>query len=155
VFLADVPLVLFSPANHPLASPIGGGPVLREQLANYTVFISDARGYFFDLIRAFFSADGVPPPRLEATGSVEAVKQHVLTDGLGIGVLPIYAVAEEVRTSRLSTLLVRPDLPRLRLNAMSYRIRPPAHPAVSALLEAVRRNANRPSESGHRRARRR
>jgi DNA-binding transcriptional LysR family regulator len=138
VFLAEVPLILFSAANHPLASH-AGRPVLRQELEKYTVFISDARGYFFDLVRAFLRAEGVPSPRLEATGSVEAVKRSVLTDRLGLGVLPIYAVAEEVRTARLSTLRVRPDLPRVRLEAMSYRARPPAHPAVAVLLEAVRR----------------
>jgi hypothetical protein len=138
VFLAEVPLVLFSAANHPLAAH-ARRPVLRQELATYTVFISDARGYFFDLVQAFLRADDMPGPRLEATGSVEAVKQSVLTDRLGLGVLPIYAVAEEVRTARLSILRVRPDLPRVRLEAMSYRARPPAHPAVAVLLEAVRR----------------
>jgi DNA-binding transcriptional LysR family regulator len=128
--------------------------VLLEQLANYTVFLSDARGYFFDLVRKFLRADGVPSPRLEATGSVEGVKRNVLTDSLGVGVLPIYAVAEELRTARLSTLRIRPDPPRMRLDAMLYRARPPAHPAVAALLEAVRRNASRPSEPGRRRTRR-
>jgi DNA-binding transcriptional LysR family regulator len=142
VCLAEIPLVLFAAASHPLASHIGGRPVPREQLANYTVFLSDARGYFFDLVRKFLRADGVPAPRLEATGSVEAVKHHVLTDDLGVGVLPIYAVAEELRTARLSTLRVRPELPRMRLDAMLSRTRPPAHPAVAALLEAVRRNAS-------------
>jgi DNA-binding transcriptional LysR family regulator len=137
VFLAEVPLVLFSATSHPLTSHTGR-PILREELAKYTVFISDARGYFFDLVRKFLRADGVLSPRLEATGSVEAVKQSVLTDRLSIGVLPIYAVAEEVRTGRLSTLRIRPDLPRVRLEAMSYRARPPAHPAVAVLLEAVR-----------------
>ena len=138
VFLAEVPLVLFSAANHPLASH-ARRPVLRQELAKYTVFISDARGYFFDLVQAFLQADGVPGPGLEATGSVEAVKHSVLTDRLGLGVLPVYAVTEEVRTSRLSILRVRPDLPVVRLEAMSYRARLPAHPAVAVLLEAVRR----------------
>jgi DNA-binding transcriptional LysR family regulator len=134
----SVPLVLFSAANHPLASH-ARRPVLRQELAKYTVFISDARGYFFDLVQAFLQADGVPGPGLEATGSVEAVKHSVLTDRLCLGVLPIYAVAEEVRTSRLSILRVRPELPVVRLEAMSYRARQPAHPAVAVLLEAVRR----------------
>lgn len=152
LFLAEVPLVLVSAASHPLAPRTGGRPMLREQLASYTVFISDARGYFFDLVREFLRADGVPSPRLEATGSVEAVKHSVLTDRLGVGVLPLYAVAEDVRRGRLSTLRVRPDLPRMRLEAMSYRTRPPAHPAVTALLEAVRRNVTRSSDSRRRRA---
>jgi DNA-binding transcriptional LysR family regulator len=136
VFLAEVPLVLFSARNHPLAS---GRSVPRQELAKYTLFISDARGYFFDLVQGFLRADGVPSPRMEATGSVEAVKHTVLADRLGIGLLPIYAVAEELRTARLSALRIRPEPPRVRLEAMSYRARPPAHPAVAVLLEAVRR----------------
>jgi molybdate transport repressor ModE-like protein len=151
VFLSEVPLVLFSAARHPLASHAGNSTVLREQLAKYTVFISDARGYFFDHVREFLRADSASSPRLEATGSVEAVKHSVLTDRLGIGVLPMYAVAEEVRTGRLFSLRVRPELPRVRLEAMSYRTRSPVHPAVAALLEAVRRNASRPSEPRRRR----
>lgn len=137
--LSDVPLVLFSDAGHPLASPTRGVPVPREQLAKCTVFVSDARGYFFDLVQAFFRADGVSGPRLEATGSVEAVKRRVLSDGLGVGVLPLYALTDDLRKSRLFTLRIRPSLPRVRLEAMSYRTRQPAHPAVAALLHAVQR----------------
>jgi DNA-binding transcriptional LysR family regulator len=139
--LSDVPLALFAAVGHPLASTRRDGTVPREQLARYTVFVSDARGYFFDLIQAFFRADGLSSPRLEATGSVEAVKRRVLSDRLGVGVLPLYALADDLRTSRLFTLRIRPSLPRVRLEAVAYRTRQPAHPAVTALLDAVRQNA--------------
>ena len=60
--LAELPLVLFSRVSHPLAARGAGKAVSREQLASYTIFISDARGYFFDLIRRFLAADGLPAP---------------------------------------------------------------------------------------------
>ena len=136
-FLTAVPLVVFSAPNHPLASRANGARVLRDALAPYTLYVSDARGHFFDLIRHFFRADGVPGPRLEPTGSVEAVKHSVTSDPLGLGVLPAYAVGEERRAGRLRVLSMQPELPRVRLEAMLYRTRSPAHPAVAALLDVL------------------
>lgn len=140
VSLAEVPLALFSRADHPLAARAATQVISHEQLSGYTILISDARGYFFDLVRHFLGANGLPGPRLEATGSVEGVKRGVLADDLGLGVLPLYAIADEVQAARLSRLRIRPELPHMRLDAMSYRTRPPAHPAVATLLDTVRRN---------------
>ena len=148
LFLTDVSLVLFSAAGHPVVSRANTAPVRLGELDSYTLYVSDARGYFFDLVREFFGSGGVPGPRLESTGSVEAVKRSVFSDRLGLGVLPGYAVADEIRTGRLFALRLRPELPRVRLEAMSYRTRPPAHPAVAALLEAVRHRVSRVRESG-------
>jgi DNA-binding transcriptional LysR family regulator len=79
---------------------------------------------------------------------VEGVKRGVLADDLGLGVLPHYAIADEVRAARFATLRIRPDLPRMRLAAMSYRTRPPVHPAVAALLDAVRHNVGNLRKGG-------
>ena len=136
--LSEVQLVLFVGSDHPLTARERGAAVARDRLAPYTLFVSDARGYFFDLVRDFFRSDGVPGPRLEPTGSVEAVKHSVLTEPLGLGVLPRYALGAELRAGRLRTLPVRPELPPMRLEAMLYHKRPSAHPAVTALLDAVR-----------------
>jgi len=133
--LSHVSLLLFASPAHPLAS---GGDVPREALPPYTVFVSDARGYFHDLVRDFFRSDGVPMPRLEPTGSVEAVKQSVITDPRGVGVLPAYALGAELDAGTLCAIDVRPALPRVRLEAMLYRTRAPAHPAVTTLLDELR-----------------
>jgi DNA-binding transcriptional LysR family regulator len=143
VDLADVPLVLFGVSAHPMASRPRSAPILRSQLATETVFISDARGYFFNLVRDYFQSKGVPGAKLEATGSVEAVKRCVVTEQMALGVLPGYAIAEELRIGRFTALSVQPRLPRVRLQAMSYRTRLPAHPAVSTLLDAVQRSVGR------------
>jgi molybdate transport repressor ModE-like protein len=137
-FLAEVPLVLFSAATHPLVSARGTRALGRGELKGYTLFISDARGYFHDLLREFFRSRGAFQPRLEATGSVEGVKQSVRAHRLGLGVLPSYAVVQEIRAGVLALLRVDPELPHMRLTAIAYRARPPVHPAVHALLEAVR-----------------
>jgi DNA-binding transcriptional LysR family regulator len=144
--LAEVPLVVFAPAGHPLIARAGGARVQRDQLAPYTLFVSDARGYFFDMIRNFFRSDGVPSPRLEPTGTVEGVKQSVVADPLGLGVLPVYALAEEFRTGQLRMLPMRPELPRMWLEAMMYRTRPPTHPAIVALLDVLRSTLARSPE---------
>jgi DNA-binding transcriptional LysR family regulator len=146
VVLAEVPLTLFAAAGHPLALCKDVALVSRGELAAYPIFLTDARGHFFDLVRECFRSDGVPNPRLESTGSVEAVKRAVLTEHLGLGVLPIYAIGEELRIGQFSVIRIQPDLPHMRLEAMSYRTRPPTHPAVAALLDAVRRSVSRSSE---------
>jgi DNA-binding transcriptional LysR family regulator len=136
--LSDVPLVLFCRPEHPLAPRTTGGELPRDRLAPYTVFVSDARGYFFDFLRDYFRPEGVPGPRLEPAGSVEAVKHSVASDRLALGVLPAYALAEEVRAGGVRVLPVHPALPTVPLEAKLYRSRPPIHPAVADLLAALR-----------------
>jgi DNA-binding transcriptional LysR family regulator len=138
LYLCDVPLIVFAAARHPLLVQTREPQVPRERLAPYRVFVSDAKGYFHALIRDFFRADGSPGPRLEPTGSVEAVKRSVLTNPHGLGVLPAYALAEELRAGRVHALAVRPALPPVRLEALPYRTRSPMHPAVAELLDVIR-----------------
>jgi DNA-binding transcriptional LysR family regulator len=145
VFLAEVPLVMVAAAGHPLLSATDP-PLSRDRLATYPVFISDAYGRFFDIVRDFFTIEGAPHSGLEATGSVEAVKRSVFSENGGLGVLPIYAVADELRTRRVSLVKIRPELPRFRLEAMCYRAKPAVHPAIADLLDAVRRSVSQLSE---------
>jgi len=136
--LADVRLVLLCGAEHPLAPP-GNVPVPRARLAPFRVFTSDSSGDFHALLHGFFHADGLPGPRLEASGTIDAVKRSVLADRLALGVLPEYAVAEELRNGRMRAVPVRPSLPRLRLAAHLCGVRPtgPAAAEVVKVLRAV------------------
>jgi DNA-binding transcriptional LysR family regulator len=143
--LTDVPLVVFSRPEHPLVPEAEGTPVPRDRLGPYTVFVSDAKGYFYELLREFFHADGTLRPRLEPTGSVEAVKRSVIANSMAVGVLPAYALEEEFRTGRLCALLLRPRLPPVKLEARAYRTRPPAHPAVAELIEVLAEGAHSPA----------
>jgi DNA-binding transcriptional LysR family regulator len=136
--VCDVPLVVFSSAKHPLINGTTGH-VLREQLAPHPVFVSDANGYFHTFLRDFFHGDGVTGPRLEPTGSVEAVKRSVLAHPTGLGVLPQFAVADELRSGLVQPLPLRPPLPQVRLDAMTYRRREPLHPAIAELLDVLQK----------------
>jgi DNA-binding transcriptional LysR family regulator len=134
--LANVRLVLFCGAEHPLAPP-GNVPVPRSRLAPFRIFTSDSSGDFHALLHGFFHADGLPGPRLEASGTIDAVKRSVLADRLALGVLPDYAVAEDLRNGRMRALPVRPSLPRLRLAAHLCGVRPTG-PAAADLVEVLR-----------------
>jgi DNA-binding transcriptional LysR family regulator len=152
--LADVPLAVFCRPEHPLASPGTGWPVPRAWLAPYPVFVSDARGHPFDLcpgrtVRDYFRNDGLPGPRLEPAGSVEAVKRSVVTDPLALGVLPAYALAEELRARVVSALTLEPGIPPLCLVAMPFQGRSPIHPAVAELIVALSTTlGHRPAPGG-------
>jgi DNA-binding transcriptional LysR family regulator len=147
--LSDVPLVVFCGKAHPLAAQATAAPVPRDRLAPYTLFVSDARGYFYEFIRDFFRGDGLPGPRLEPTGSVEAVKRSVVATGLALGVLPAYALGEELRAGAVHALPVRPAAPPLRLEAMLYRTRSPIHPAVAELMEVLRTSRDQRTARRH------
>ena len=138
VQLASVRLLLFSGPRHPLAPGSPSVGVSRDRLKPYPVFVSDASGDFQSLLSDYFRADGMPGPRLEPTGSIEAVKRSVMTDSLALGVLPDYALADDLRAGRMHEIPVRPGLPRVRLEAMLARTRPP-HPAAADLVEALRK----------------
>lgn len=126
-----------APSFERMQSAARAGRARRDALAPYSVFITDPSGDYYDLIRRFLEADGMPGPRLEATGSVESVKRAVFTDASALGILPAYALAEELRAERLISLDVRPAPPRLGVTAMVSRLRPP-HPVARALVESVR-----------------
>jgi DNA-binding transcriptional LysR family regulator len=68
----------------------------------------------------------------------------VTADPLGLGVLPRYALDEELRTGRIGALALQPDLPPLRLEAMLDSGRTPRHPAIMALLDTLRSTMTTP-----------
>jgi DNA-binding transcriptional LysR family regulator len=132
----DVPLTVFAAPTHPLA---GRSHVPRAALTGYAVFISDAAGDLHALLREYFAAVGLAERALEATGSVEGVKRAVLTEPHALGVLPAYAMADEIASGRVVALSVRPAPPRMRLVAVTSPARG-SHPALDALLKRLRAN---------------
>jgi DNA-binding transcriptional LysR family regulator len=132
----EVPLVIFASPSHPLAAD-RATPVPRDALVSYPLFITDAAGDFHSLVRRFLENDGLPGPHLQATGSVEGVKRAVLGDSSALGMLPAYALLDDMRTGRVVSLALRPPSPQMRLEAMMARSRH-QHPAACQLVEAVR-----------------
>jgi DNA-binding transcriptional LysR family regulator len=145
VVAKSVRLVIFGASFHPLITIPAVGSVRTTELAEYPLFISDAAGDFHTLVSRFFESDGVPGPHLEACGSVEAVKRAVASDSRALGVLPAYAIAEEIQTRHFAVLNLRPPPPGMRLEALfsNHRAR---HPAVVEIINGMRDSLKEISE---------
>lgn len=134
VVVPAIPLVLFASVSHPLLG--GRSPVERDSLLGYPVFVSDSAGPFHDLVRQFFKGDGIDGPAIEATGSIEGVKKAVINDVRAIGLLPAYAVADELRAATVARVNLRPAPPTMRLDALLSQSRA-RHPSTEELLAAI------------------
>jgi DNA-binding transcriptional LysR family regulator len=150
--LAPAELVLFATPGHPLAGTDPNPPHLRR----YPVQLSDAAGSFRGVLTRYFEAAGLPPPTVMATGSVEGVKRGVLADADSLGLLPSFAVEEELRQGRLARVTPGPPLPSVVLKAL-WRQDHSLSPMSSELLEQIRRStgperAKRPSGPNERRS---
>jgi len=132
----DVPLVFFTQPTHALARAAPRASVPRDLLGEYPLYISDAAGDFHLLVRRYLQHDGLPGPHIRATGSVESVKRSVLRDSRAVGLLPEYALADEIRDRRIVALSVQPGPPPMRLQALTPGIRS-EHPAAHQLIESV------------------
>jgi DNA-binding transcriptional LysR family regulator len=135
VISQDVPLVIFVQPAHPLARA-AHARVRRDALGEYALYISDAAGDFHLLVRRYLEQDGLPGPHIHPTGSVESVKRSVLGDARAIGLLPAYALADEMRDHRVVALRVTPGPPRMSLEALFSRTHA-QHPATRQLIDAV------------------
>jgi DNA-binding transcriptional LysR family regulator len=133
-----VPLIIFAAPTHPLVNRGSRALVPRSALAEFSLFVSDAAGDFNALIQRFFREDRLPGPRLQQAGSIEGVKRGVMGDATGLGILPSYAIAEELRARRVVRLELRPVLPPMRLVALLSRSRA-HHPSLDELLDKLRR----------------
>jgi LysR family transcriptional regulator, hydrogen peroxide-inducible genes activator len=129
-----VPLVVFADPGHPLARG-AARRVERSAAADYPLILSDAAGDFHALVRGYFESDGVPGPALQPAGSVEAVKRGVFSTPFALGVLPGYALREELQDGRAVAIALDPPPPDMRMEAiLGDRVR---HPAVGGLLDGL------------------
>ncbi|MEP7064548.1 MAG: LysR family transcriptional regulator [Gemmatimonadota bacterium] len=135
IIAEDVPLVVFSQPRHPLARTTHAF-VPRDALDEYPLYISDAAGDFHLLVRRYLQSEGLPTPLIHPTGSVESVKRSVLRDVRAIGVLPAYALADEMRNLSVVALHVQPAPPPMRLEALTPAARS-QHPAIQQLIDGV------------------
>ena len=131
-----VRLVAFSLPSHPLART-PQGVVERKRIAEFPLFLSDSAGDFRVLIERFFRSDGLRGARIQSTGTVEGVKRGVFVDRRAVGILPSYAIANELASGRVVALTIRPALPLMRILALFSPSRQ-RHPGVDQLLDDVR-----------------
>lgn len=103
--LADEPLAcesawLLAAPGHPL---VGQKQVTPADMAKADLLLIEAGCCYRDLFERILNKSGVSPATIMEFGSVEAVKQCVMI-GLGLTVLPSFAVASEVSQGRLCKL---------------------------------------------------
>lgn len=126
--LAKARLVIACAPDHPLA----GGLRPPDALAGSDFYMSDAAGNYHQLLRQYFEAAGLPPPRTQSLGSVEGVKRGLLPGATALGLLPAHAVATELGDGTLAEVRVRPALPGLVLRAVF-----PPDATLSPLADAL------------------
>jgi DNA-binding transcriptional LysR family regulator len=129
--LAPVALRLVVAPHHALAKSIVAG----RDLEAGTVLLSDAEGAFNKLVCAWASG-AARPPRFESAGSVEGVKRGVMA-GDAVGVLPDYAVAEELSAGSLIALRTELPLPSIALRLTTLSL-PEATSPLAGLIDQTR-----------------
>jgi len=101
--------------RHPLTSLV----VTRRDLEKRTFLLTDHEGAFNALLYSWLGSAG-RPPRLESAGSIDGVKRGVLTSD-AIGVLPDYAVTEELSARSLVALNLQEQLPPISLRLTTLK----------------------------------
>ncbi len=129
-----IPLVVFASPAHPLSLRTTSSPIPRDALAPFPMFVSDAAGDFYELLRRYFQEGGLPGPRLVSAGSIEGVKRGVAGDETALGILPLYAVAEDLRSGPWRGLTLAPMSPGMRLVALLAPALGSRHPATTELV---------------------
>jgi molybdate transport repressor ModE-like protein len=137
VIAPAIPLVVFGPSSHPLAQRKHREPAARRDLAAFDMFATDASGDVHTLISRFLLEE-LATVRLHPMGGVEAVKREVMASACAFGILPLYAVAEDLRKGSITHLDIRPAPPAMRLVALVSRFQA-RHPAVTELIGNIRR----------------
>lgn len=117
VLLAPARLQLIVSPEHPLAN----GMVRLRDLETRTLLLADSEGAFYDLLQAWVGSTD-RSPRLESAGSVDGVKRGVSARD-DIGVLPDYAVAEELASKALTALSM--DDPPPEVSLLLTTLKPP------------------------------
>jgi DNA-binding transcriptional LysR family regulator len=131
----DVRLTAFALVPHPLQ----GRPVARESMAPFPLFVSEAAFDFREFVQRYTSKRSAVRLRIESAGSVEGVKKAVSCEGGALGLLPAFAVIQEIRQGIFAGLDLRPPPPRMRLRALLPQGRQ-AHPALGDLLDLLQRD---------------
>lgn len=124
-------LQLIVSPDHPLACQT----VRRRDLEGRTLLLTDHDGAFTDLMKAW-AGNSARPTKLESAGSVDGVKRGVLTSD-AIGVLPDYAVADELAARTLVALEAEDQLPSIALY-LTMAMPPPDSSPVESLIGMIR-----------------
>jgi DNA-binding transcriptional LysR family regulator len=117
--LGETEIVVFSAREHPLA----GREARLASLRTNVFRLSDGAGSFQGVLQRYLEASGSAHVKLAPTGSVEGVKLAVAKDMGSVGVLPLFAVENELRRGELARIHPIPPLPPVILEALSNTAR--------------------------------
>jgi DNA-binding transcriptional LysR family regulator len=95
--LLRTPLVCF---KAPRATSAGFDMPSAEALRKGVFFFSDRAGAYHQILRDQFRSTGFPAPSMNGLGTIEAVKRTVMQTAGAYGVLPGFAVAEELQSNQ-------------------------------------------------------
>jgi DNA-binding transcriptional LysR family regulator len=116
--LAHARLTIFASPSHPLVADRVRSAVAPDRLHPYTFYMSDAAGDYHQVLRQYFEVAQLPAPRTESLGSVEGVKRGILTSKTALGLLPAYALEQELRDGMLAEVRVTPAVPEVVVRAV-------------------------------------
>lgn len=114
--------------------PPAGQKIRPADLEARTCLVTDYDGAFNALLTGWVGSNA-RPPRMESAGSVDGVKRGVRRSG-AIGVLPEYAVAEELAAGSLIALGTETPLPALSL-CLTMLKPPPAGSPLEGMVETI------------------
>ena len=106
--LCDYPVGFF-------ASPslgLGNGRLPVQELAKFPIITFPSKTRPYETVRALFNRPELPPIRLHASASLATVI-HMAIEGLGIAVIPVAIVENELANGRLRQLDTDLDIPPL------------------------------------------
>jgi DNA-binding transcriptional LysR family regulator len=117
-------------------SPLDRGVASRADLGLRRFLLADSGGAFNELLRVWFQ-NSPKSPKFESAGSIDGVKRGI-RDSDAIGVLPAYAIAEELQSGSLVALRVREPLPAIALLLTTPAPVPEASPLHNLVQEIER-----------------
>ncbi len=111
------------------------GVVTRRSLERGTFLLTDHEGAFHALLDSWLGGAGCPP-RLELAGSIDGVKRGVFNSE-AIGILPDYAVGEELEVGALVALKLQNPPPPIALR-LTMEKPPHAGSPLESLIGKIR-----------------
>jgi DNA-binding transcriptional LysR family regulator len=132
--LYDDELILVAEPAHPFAV---AGEIAVHRLAEARLILFDRTSSYYELTHALFREAGAAPRGVMELDNIDAAKQMV-TQGLGVALLPHTAVAAELAAGRLGAIRIADSAPiRRRIVAVRRRDLGPPVGAVAAFHEVL------------------
>ncbi|PYE48652.1 DNA-binding transcriptional LysR family regulator [Deinococcus yavapaiensis KR-236] len=133
VTLGETPLVLCAGPSHPLV----GRVVRLGDVCDRVVMMTYTAGTYARLLGGVFRSAGFPEVRMQALGSIEAVKRYLKSESDALALLPGFVLRDDVRTGELVELRLERPLPSVQIKVL-WAAGTEASGAQDALSSALR-----------------